>query len=365
MAVIFAVLLAVHGLIHLLGFAKAFGFADLPQLTQPISPLLGVWWLLAAVLFLATAAALLFWPRVWWAVGLCAVVLSTFLIAGAWTDAKAGDLTNAVVFVGVVFGFLAQGPASLRAAYERDLKLHLVYHEPSELLTEADIANLPVPVQRYLRTSGSVGQPRVRNFFVRMHGRIRNGPQAPWISLSAEQHNFIAPAARLFYLTGSMFAIPVQGYHRYVGPTATMQIKAAALVPVVDASGREMDQSETVTLFNDMCIMAPATLIDQAIVWEPVDAQTVRASFTNAGHTIHAELSFNDAGELTNFRSDDRYQADGKKIQKTRWSTPMAEYRAFGPVRLASAGEGHWHERDGEYAYIQLTIDDVRYNVVR
>jgi len=179
MAVIFAVLLAVHGLIHLLGFAKAFGFADLPQLTQPISPLLGVWWLLAAVLFLATAAALLFWPRVWWAVGLCAVVLSTFLIAGAWTDAKAGDLTNAVVFVGVVFGFLAQGPASLRAAYERDLKLHLVYHEPSELLTEADIANLPVPVQRYLRTSGSVGQPRVRNFLSGCTGAFAMDPRRP------------------------------------------------------------------------------------------------------------------------------------------------------------------------------------------
>ena len=32
-----AVLLAVHGLIHLMGFAKAFGYAQLPQLTQPIS----------------------------------------------------------------------------------------------------------------------------------------------------------------------------------------------------------------------------------------------------------------------------------------------------------------------------------------
>jgi hypothetical protein len=32
MAMAFAVLLVAHGLIHLLGFAKAFGFAELPQL---------------------------------------------------------------------------------------------------------------------------------------------------------------------------------------------------------------------------------------------------------------------------------------------------------------------------------------------
>jgi hypothetical protein len=41
-------LLVVHGLIHLLGFAKAVRLADLPQLTEPISPFLGAVWLLAS-----------------------------------------------------------------------------------------------------------------------------------------------------------------------------------------------------------------------------------------------------------------------------------------------------------------------------
>jgi hypothetical protein len=48
-----------------------------------------------------------------------------------------------------------------------------------------------------------------------------------------------------------MFMIPVQGYHRDVGPTATMRVKAAALMPVVDVSGNEMNQGETVTMLND------------------------------------------------------------------------------------------------------------------
>ena len=33
----FAFIIGLHGLIHLMGPAKAFGYADLPQLTQPIS----------------------------------------------------------------------------------------------------------------------------------------------------------------------------------------------------------------------------------------------------------------------------------------------------------------------------------------
>jgi hypothetical protein len=363
--VVFAIVLVVHGLIHLLGFAKAFGLAELPQLTQPISPLLGVLWLIAGLGFLVAAGSLFLWPRWWWAIGVCAIVLSMVAIVPSWTDAKFGTLANVVALVGVVLGFLAEGPTSLRAAYERDVDRALVHVAPAEPIADADLAHLPAPVQRYLRTTGVVGQPRVHNFRARMHGRIRNGPEARWIALAAEQHNVIDEAARLFYLTGSTFMIPMHGYHRYVGPSATMRVKAAALVPVVDVSGNEMNQGETVTMFNDMCVMAPATLIDPAIVWEPVDARTVRASFANAGHTIRADLSFNEAGELTNFWSDDRYQTspDGKTVKQVRWSTPLGRYRAFGPVRLASGGEGRWHEPGQEYAYIELTLDEVQYNV--
>ena len=76
----FAILLVVHGLIHVLGTAKAFSWADLPQLTQPISVTFGALWLLAALLFLTTAVSLFVWPRVWWAIGVCAVVVSMLVI---------------------------------------------------------------------------------------------------------------------------------------------------------------------------------------------------------------------------------------------------------------------------------------------
>ncbi len=51
-------LLLLHGLIHLMGFAKAFGYAELPQLTQSISREWGVLWLLARGLVVATAMML-------------------------------------------------------------------------------------------------------------------------------------------------------------------------------------------------------------------------------------------------------------------------------------------------------------------
>jgi hypothetical protein len=365
MMLMLALLLVTHGAIHLLGFARAFNLADLPQAAQPIPPVFGTLWLAAACLFIAAAAALFVWPRGWWVFGAGAMIVSTVVIVPAWPDAKFGTLVNALVLVAVVVGFLVHGPRSLRAEYDRDVDRALERTAAAAPLTDADIAQLPDPVRGYLRASGAVGRPRVRNFRVRMHGRIRSGPDARWLPLTAEQHNLVEPAERLFYLDGSMFVIPVQGYHRYVGPSATMRVRAAGLVSLVDVSGNEMNQGETVTLFNDMCVMAPATLVDPAIVWEPVDARTARATFTNAGQTIRAELSFNEAGELSNFWSDDRYQtsSDGATFKRVRWSTPLGRYRSFDGVRLASGGEGRWHEAGGEYAYIELVIDEIHYNV--
>ena len=80
---IVAGVLAVHGVIHLMGFAKAFGYAELPQLTQPISRAAGVAWLSAAALVIASAAMFGLGHRRFWMVGAVALVVSQLVIASA------------------------------------------------------------------------------------------------------------------------------------------------------------------------------------------------------------------------------------------------------------------------------------------
>lgn len=365
MRVVFGLFLFLHGVIHFLGVARAFRLAELPQLTQPVSAAMGIVWLCAGMLFVATSAALFFWPRGWWMIGAAAIVLSMVAIVSSWTDAKFGALANALALVGVVYAFQAYGPASLWAEYERDVAAGLARGSSSALITDADLTPLPSPVQRYLRLARVVGQPRVRSVFARMHGRIRSGPASPWMPFTAEQYDFFDQPSRFFYMDASMWRLPVHGYHRYVGPSATMLVKLAALVPVAHEAGDAMTTAETVTLFNDMCLLAPATLVEPSIRWESVDGNVVRAAFTNAGHTIRADLVFNDAGELVNFVSEDRRRSreDGQGMTRIRWSTPMTGYRLFGATRIAARGDGRWHEVSGEYAYIEIEIDDVRYNM--
>jgi len=84
----------VHGLIHLIGTAKAFGVADIPQLTQQMARPLGILWLLAAALFLLAAILLFTWPQRWWVVGAGAVVVSRMVIVTSWSDARYGTIAR-------------------------------------------------------------------------------------------------------------------------------------------------------------------------------------------------------------------------------------------------------------------------------
>jgi len=366
MKILFALFLVAHGLIHLMGTAKAWAFAEVPQLTQHIGKPVGVLWLVAAALLFATAISLFTWPHWWWLLGAAAVVVSQVVIFTSWSDARYGTIANVIILAAVVLGFFANGPRSFRAAYDRDVAQGLARTTAATLLTDADIATLPAVVQQYIQRSGAIGQPRVQNFRARFHGQIRSGPNARWMSLSGEQYNFFDEPTRLFLMDASMFGVPFEAFHRFVGPSATMRVKIASAFSVVNASGPHMDEAETVTLFNDMCVMAPGALIDRRIQWDVIDATHVRASFTNLQYTARAVLTFNVRGELTDFIADGRgaMSADGKSVTKMPWSTPLSQYREFGLHHLMSHGEGIWHAPTGNYSYLRFDLDTIEYNVV-
>jgi hypothetical protein len=97
MRIALAVLIALHGLIHLLGPAKAFGWTDVSQLRVPISPEAGLLWLLAAAPLIAGAIGLVLGAPWWWYPALPGVLLSQGLIVTAWSDAKFGTLANLII----------------------------------------------------------------------------------------------------------------------------------------------------------------------------------------------------------------------------------------------------------------------------
>jgi hypothetical protein len=104
------ILLLLHGLIHLMGFVKAFGIAEISELTLPISRGWGVLWLIAALLLILSG--ILFWTEqsAWWIPAITGVILSQVLLFAFWQDARFGSIPNVLILIFLVSGFLRHTP---------------------------------------------------------------------------------------------------------------------------------------------------------------------------------------------------------------------------------------------------------------
>lgn len=357
----FIALLALHGMIHLLGAAKAFDWAQVQALTKPIARPMGLLWASAALLFTVSAFLMVRHSDHWWMPAVAAVVLSQWLIALHWQDARFGTIGNVLVLAGIVLGASVW---AFRKDYRMDSSsaVKRVVSQPIRIVDEAALGHLPAPVQRYLRSSGAVGHPMPRIMHLAFRGDIRS-KDGPWMPFTTVQLNTFDPPTRAFWMDATMKGLPTKGYHSYREGKAHMQIKVLGLLPVIDLVSAELDTAETVTWFNDLCLFAPGALVDERITWEAIDDQHARASFTHKGIAISAVLEFDEADRLVDFISDDRYYLhEDRSMTKCRFSTPARHHRVVNGVLVPGYGEAVYHLPDGDFTYGRFHLEQLWYD---
>ncbi len=364
-------LLVAHGLIHFLGAAKGFGWASVPQLKQPISDGTAVLWLSGGILILASAAMIATAaPSWWWAIALLAVLVSQVAIVTSWGDAKAGTVINVILIVVASYGFLSTGPFSFDAQWSTHAAAALEQQADAAppVLTESDLESLPAPLADYIRGSGAVGKPRTTSFSADIHGRIRSAPDKDWMSFTGTQLNTYGEnPQRMFIMHATRSGLPVEVLHLYHDATATMQVKVLSAVPIVDASGPEMDLAETVTVFQELVALAPGAIVDAPVQWTAIDEHRVLGVYTLGQHSVSATLVFDRQHDLVDFISPDRSRAseDGTSFTTQEWSTPLLQHQDTDGRRVVAGGEARWQSPDSgrPFTYLEINFDDISYDV--
>jgi membrane protein implicated in regulation of membrane protease activity len=192
-----------HALIHGLGFAKAFQWLPLPQLTLPISRLMGVFWLLTALALLLSGILMLAAFRSWWVLAGIALASSQLLIMQSWFAAKYGTIVNGILFIAVLVAF---GSWKFERQWDRlrdDLGQEIPGQD-SALVTEDSLRALPPPVQNWLRWSGIVGRPEIVSLTLKRKGSLRLKPEAsPWLPCESDPPG-PTHRARLYFIFARM-----------------------------------------------------------------------------------------------------------------------------------------------------------------
>ncbi|HEY3374812.1 MAG TPA: DUF6544 family protein [Candidatus Aquicultor sp.] len=232
------------------------------------------------------------------------------------------------------------------------------------VITEEDIKDLPEPVQRFLRYTKVIGKKRVATVRLKQKGFMRPKPDGNWIPLEAEQ--FFAVDNPGFVWKGSLTMAPLltmSAQDMYLNGTGNMHVKVMSTITAVNAKGKDMDKASLLRYLSEMSWF-PTSFVSDKVKWEPIDAQSARASITDHGITVSGVFTFNDKGELIYFAAERARDVGGGKLVKTKWiaDSPVREYRTINGMHIQVKGQASWHLDSGEYTYIKLDLTDIEYD---
>lgn len=362
MITVFAIFILIHGLIHLLGFAKAFHLAEVKELDMPVTPLFGILWLTAFLLHGTTAGLILLKFNIWWVTGLLAVVLSLFLIFNSWQYAKFGSLPNIIILIISILGW-ADHRFNKEVTYHAREMINKSVPRTEQIVTDSMLNHLPLLLQNYLRMAGVVGQPVIQNVRIRQQCRMKMTPeQTNWSTANALQYVSTDQSAFIWKVRMNMYPlVDITGRDMLLNGKGSMQIKILSLLPVVDANGEQIDEG---SLQRYMCeaVWYPTAFLRPEFIWEAVDSLTISARYQLKDFGATATFFFEPNGRIKRMTAL-RYQGSGKEAIKREWVIDIEEYDTFNELLMPSKVSATWRGEGPDWRWLEMNIDQIEYNI--
>lgn len=360
------VLILLHALIHLMGFAKEWKLAEVSQLSghtlfhlgEQARRITGILWLLACLVFIVSALALLAGGDNWWMWAAVALVLSQVLIVLYWKDARAGTIANVLILVAV---WMAYGQARFHKMVSREEAMLGTHVQNDRRVVTADMwQHLPQPVQRWMQSSGVAGKTMPHIVYLEQSGKMRTKPEQDWMNVAATQYfNADTPAFVWKVHTRMMKVVDVSGRDKYIDGQGNMLIKAFGSITMVDGKGPETDQGTMLRYLGEICWFPSAALRDY-ISWTDIDSNSAKATMTYMGRSVSAVFRFDDNGRLQRIDAK-RYMGAGKDAQLQDWYVLCTAWQKFSGVTVPVSGSVLWKLSSGDFDYYRWHIDRLEY----
>ncbi len=358
---LFSALLLVHGIIHLMGFLKAFGLARLDDLDLSISRAAGMGWLVAAILFFTAMVLFLLSNEAWPFVALSGAVVSAVLIIISWQAAKYGMLPNALILIVAAIWF-----GMLRISLENSDELQHLFstqqyentQEPQETSFSDD---LPKPVARWIDRCGIANHPKINAVWARQELKMKFKPgQQRWIQAIAEQYAFIDPAAFIWKVKLEMSPfVQIRGRDIFSSEKTEMHINANGLIDVVKANGRKTVEGSLIRYLGEM-VWYPSAALSKNIHWKPVDSNTAIATMRFGAMSADARFTFDELGRFKSL-SAMRFMNE-KDEQRVEWTTEALEWERFEGIEVPSRIRVSWLLPEGKWTWLEVHVAEMKLN---
>ncbi len=238
-------------------------------------------------------------------------------------------------------------------------------HEPGKIkkYKKENIDKLPEPVQRYFNNVLSYGQEYISIAKIRQSGYIRMKKGQKWVPLKALQcFSFQEPSfvwAANAKISPFAWIVARDKYYRKKG---NMLVKLFSIFTMVNAAGKEIDVSSFIRYFAEAPWFPTTLLPSKNLSWRKVDSNSAKAIITDGKNNAELLFTFSDDGKIIRVSTFDRYMEEGGKKVKKKWTGYFKNYKKIGAIKIPAEIEAEWNLEEGDFRYIKLKIDAVKYS---
>lgn len=362
MKIIFFVILFFHGLIHLLGFAKAFNLKEIKELTLPISQFSGIIWLISALLFITSGILFAFENKSWWLPAFIAVLISQILVFYFWKDAKIGTIPNLIILLTAIIGYSNYNFQKM-VSLEIENLISNVDFSLNTIIDANDILKLPFAVQNWLNTSGVIGKPNINSVFLKQKAFMKMKPdQTDWYEAEAIQYFNINHSSFIWSVKMQMMTlIKVLGRDKLLDGKGEMLVKLFGLIPLVDTKNNEKLNTGSLQRYLAEIVWFPSAALSNNIRWEAIDDSTASATINVNGTFADGIFYFNKDGSFKKF-STMRYFGGEDDSKLNEWIISSNEINEINGIKIPTKSTATWNLESGKWDWLKIEISEITYN---
>jgi hypothetical protein len=358
---IFAFVILLHGLIHCMGFAKAFGYGNITQLSKGISKPLGLFWLLTALLFTAAVVLFLLKRESWPMMIIITAIVSQILIITVWKDAKFGTIANIIALL-IAIPCFAHIRFTKMAAFEAKTILARIPNSNAVIITKDMLNNLPPVVAKWLTHCGVIGKEKINTVRLKQKGEMKTTPGGKWMPFDATQYFTVNEPA--FVWTTNVHMMPLialTGRDKFEKGHGEMAIKFLSLYKVAYGHDNEKINSATMLRYLAEISWFPTTALSEYIQWQAIDSLSAKATFTDNGLKVSGIFKFTGQGDMAAFTADRYYGTDDNAVLE-KWVVETEDWKDFNGVRIPYKSKVSWQLKTGDFNWAKMEITDLEFN---
>ena len=356
----FAFILLIHGLIHLMGFAKAFKYAAIKSLTLPISKPAGLLWLLTSLLFMLVLAGFLLDKNFWPMLAIVTALLSQLLIVSVWRDAKSGTVANIIVLLVAIPPYAHNGFVAMTETEARGLLAGVTLN--NDRITSEDLAELPPVIRKWLDSAKVTETTQAYCARIRQRGKMRLKPDERWMEFEAVQYFDLQKPGFVWSVNVEMTPpLYMDGRDKFEQGQGEMLIRILSLITVVNERNNDKITTSTMLRYLGEISWFPSAALNPYIRWETIDSLSAKATMSYQHTEAEAIFRFNEAGDFVALEAE-RYYGGGEDATLERWIVSADDYKIINGIKVPYRNSVTWKLKDGDFKWLTLEITDLEVN---